>query len=437
MVFNVQLFRRSRVYPVTAYGADPTGQSDSTNAILGAISDAFQAPSNRVLIEGIVDLGGAEIHLEGGTYLISQPLGMPSSGAGNFMIHGGSLRASDDFPTDRYLIEISTGSSSSSKSQDNKQDYSAAAASASGYAFEDITLKDLLLDSNYRGGGMLVVNSVRTKIDNCYISHFTSDGILAKGGHETYIRSSFIGQHITAGGDKLEKNFTGTGINLMGNDNALTDVVIFSAAVGVMLSGQANLLTNVHCYNKATYWGGVGIYVRLPGLSQTRIVNCYLDYNGIVAEDPVQLTISNSFFLGDAYIKLKSINGEIKGVYIVDNLFNGDDKGTPIVHLDQSKMPFTTIEDVSIDRNNAKGMAVKSTVARGVAQGNASSWTLDFTKVLLFPNLINHVHYTLSTDGTIPNHALRNVSHNRVVVQSSVAVPATVYVTVEQGVSTV
>ncbi|KAK9133805.1 hypothetical protein Scep_013333 [Stephania cephalantha] len=382
------LFRRSRVYPVTAYGADPTGQSDSTNAILRAISDAFQAPSNRVLIEGIVDLGGAEIHLEGGTYLISQPLGMPSSGAGNLMIHGGSLKASNDFPTDRYLIEISTESSS-----------------ASGYGFEDITLKDLLLDSNYRGGGILVVNSVRTKIDNCYISHFTSDGILAKGGHETFIRSSFLGQHITAGGDKLERNFTGTGINLMGNDNALTDVVIFSAAVGVMLSGQANLLTNVHCYNKATYWGGVGIYVRLPGLSQTRIVNSYLDYTG---------------------------------VYIVDNLFNGGDTGTAIVQLDQSKTPFTKIEEVIIDRNNAKGMALKSTVARGVAQGNASSWTLDFTKALLFPNLIKHVQYTLSTDdGTIPNHALRNVSDNRVVVQSSVAVPATVYVTVDQGVSTV
>ncbi|KAK9152205.1 hypothetical protein Syun_010514 [Stephania yunnanensis] len=403
------LFRRSRVYPVTAYGADPTGQSDSTNAILRAISDAFQAPSNRVLIEGIVDLGGAEIHLEGGTYLISQPLRMPNSGAGNLM----------------------------RREEETRRVVDANLSSASGYDYEDITLKDLLLDSNYRGGGILVVNSLRTKIDNCYITHFTTDGILAKGGHETFIRSSFLGQHITAGGDKLERNFTGTGINLMGNDNALTDVVIFSAAVGVMLSGQANLLTNVHCYNKATYWGGVGIYVRLPGLSQTRIVNSYLDYTGIVAEDPVQLTISNSFFLGDAYIKLKSINGEIKGVYIVDNLFNGGDTGTAIVQLDQSKTPFTKIEEVIIDRNNAKGMALKSTVARGVAQGNASSWTLDFSKALLFPNLIKHVQYTLSTDGTIPNHALRNVSDNRVVVQSSVAVPATVYVTVDQGVSTV
>lgn len=293
-----------------------------------------------------------------------------------------------------------------------------------------------MLDSNHRGGGISVVNSVRVSIDNCYIVHFTTTGIEVQSGHETYIRNSFLGQHITAGGDPGERNFSGTAINLKGNDNALTDVVIFSAAIGVMISGQANILSGVHCYNKATGFGGTGIYLKLPGLTQTRIVNSYLDYTGIVAEDPVQLQISNTFFLGDAYIVLKSINGVVNGVSIVDNTFSGSGKGLGIVQLDQSNGAFKNIDQVVVDRNNVRGMGNKATVAKGSTQGNGSSWTLDFNSVLLFPNLIKHVQYSLSTsNGAFPNHVLRNTSENQVVVESDVAVSGSVYAMVDQGVA--
>ena len=293
-----------------------------------------------------------------------------------------------------------------------------------------------MLDCSYRGGGISVINSLRTSIDNCYIAHFNTEGILVQDGHETYIRNSFLGQHITAGGDPGERNFSGTAINLMGNDNAVTDVVIFSAAIGVMISGQANTLSGVHCYNKATGFGGTGIYLKLPSLTQTRIVNCYLDYSGIVAEDPVQLTISSSFFLGDAYILFKSVKGLAKGINIVDNMFSGSNKGIEIVQLDQSKGPFKQIDQVVVDRNNVNGMNLKATVAKGSVQGKGTSWTIDFSPVLLFPNLIDHVQYSASSSGTLfPSHALRNVSENRVVIESDVAVPASVFVTVNQGVS--
>ncbi|GLU08645.1 hypothetical protein SLE2022_255450 [Rubroshorea leprosula] len=420
----LQVGTSPRVYPATAYGADPTGKSDSTEALLKAISDAFQGPSDGFLMEGIANLGGARINLEGGNYLISKPLRLPAAGAGNLMIHGGTLRASDDFPTDGYLIDLSPTTSDSLSS-----------SSSSKYNYEYITLRDLMLDSNYRGGGISVINSLRTSIDNCYITHFTSDGILVKSGHETYIRNSFLGQHITAGSDSRERNFTGTGINLMGNDNAVTDVVIFSASIGIMVTGQANTFSGVHCYNKATDFGGTGIYLKMPGLTQTRIVNSYMDYTGIVAEDPVQLHISSSFFLGDAFILLKSINGVAKGVSIVDNMFSGN-KGLDIVRLDQANGAFNKIDQVVVDRNVAKGMNIKATMARGSAQGNGTTWTIDFSHVLLFPNLIKHVQYSLSPgDSTFPSHALRNISNNRVVIESNIAVPANVFVTVDQGLS--
>ncbi|XP_061984154.1 polygalacturonase QRT3-like [Populus nigra] len=408
---------RPRVYQVTSYGADPTGKVDSTEALLKAIADAFNGPSEGFLMKGITNLGGAHINLQGGNYLISKPLRLPAAGAGNLMISGGTLTASDDFPTDGYLIDLSASSSSSSS-----------------YNYEYITIKDLMLDCKFRGGGISVINSLRTSIDNCYITHFNTEGISVQNGHETYIRNSFLGQHITAGGDPGERKFSGTAINLMGNDNAVTDVVIFSAAIGVMVSGQANTLSGVHCYNKATGFGGTGIYLKLPSLTQTRIVNCYLDYTGIVAEDPVQLTISSCFFLGDAFILLKSVNGLAKGINIVDNMFAGSDKGIEIVQLDQSKGPFKKIDQVVVDRNNVEGMNLKATAARGSAQGNGTSWTVDFSPVLLFPNLINHVQYSLSSSGTkFPSHALRNVSQNRVVIESDIAVAARVFVMVEQG----
>ncbi|PKI70918.1 hypothetical protein CRG98_008651, partial [Punica granatum] len=125
-----------RIYRVTSYGADPTGKTDSTEALLAALSDAIQGPSKGFLMHGIRNLGGAQITLEGGTYMISSPLRCPSAGAGNLVIHGGTLRASDKFPADGYLIDLSAPASSASSS----------------YNYEYITFRDLMLDSNYRGG---------------------------------------------------------------------------------------------------------------------------------------------------------------------------------------------------------------------------------------------------------------------------------------------
>ena len=277
------------------------------------------------------------------------------------------------------------------------------------------------------------MDSLRTSIDNCYITHFTTTGINVQGGHETYIRNCYLGQHITAGADPGERDFSGTAIILNGNDNAVTDVVIFSAATGIVIEGQANTLSGVHCYNKATGFGGVGVYLKVPGLTQTRIVNCYLDYTGIVAEDPVQLHISSSFFLGDAFILLRSVNGIANGINIVDNMFSGSDKDIDIVQLDEKSCKFKNVKQVIVDRNNAKGMNMKSTIARGTVEGNNSSWMVDLSRDLLFPNLIRSVQYSLQPTGDqFPNHALRSVTDNRVVITTDVVVPASVTVTVDQ-----
>ncbi|KAJ6415748.1 hypothetical protein OIU84_004527 [Salix udensis] len=240
-----------RVFYPIGYGADPTGARESSDAIKKALYDAFQVQNGLELLPDVHDLGGVVIDLQGGNYKISKPIRFPSGG-GNIVVKRGTLRASETFPGDRHLIELWSAKSRMHK----KKVY-----------YEDITFRDILFDSSYRGGGIFTLNSVRTRINNCFFIHFTTQGILVREGHETLISSSFLGQHPTVGGDKNEKKFSGTAIDLESNDNSITDVVVFSAAIGVLLRGEANILTGVHCYNKANVFGGVGIIVKPTAFS--------------------------------------------------------------------------------------------------------------------------------------------------------------------------
>ncbi|KAG6782347.1 hypothetical protein POTOM_011746 [Populus tomentosa] len=406
-----------RVFYPIGYGADPTGAQESCDAIMDALSDAFQVQNGLELLPDVHDLGGVVIDLQGGNYKISKPLRFPSGG-GNIVVKKGTLRASETFPGDRHLIELWSPKST----MHNKKVY-----------YEDITFRDILFDSNYRGGGIFTMNSVRTRINNCFFIHFTTQGILVKEGHETFISSSFLGQHPTIGGDKNENKFSGTAIDLESNDNSITDVVVFSAAIGVLLRGEANILTGVHCYNKANVFGGVGIIVK-PTAFLTRINNCYLDFTNIVMEDPVQVQVTNGLFIGDAYIVLQSINGKISGLNIVDNMFKGEGRNlNPIVELDGN---FTIIDQVVIERNNVRSMSLKSTVGKLTVAGNGTRWVADFSSVLIFPNKISNFQYSFYVEG-VPTgnvvHAVTNVSDNMVVVESNKVVSAVVSVVVDQS----
>ncbi|XP_061360064.1 polygalacturonase QRT3-like [Gastrolobium bilobum] len=423
-----------RVLYLSEYGADPTGAQDSSDAILKAVEDAFELHNGLELVAGVNDLGGVVIDLQGGNYKISKPITFPSSGGGNVVVKGGTLRASDTFPGDRHLVELWSSNSKKLETTESlhADSLNSIKAQNNGIYYEDITFRDILFDSSYRGGGIFIVDSARTRINNCFFLHFTTEGILVQQGHETFITSCFLGQHSTVGGDKDEKDFSGVAIDLASNDNAVTDVAIFSAAIGIVLRGQANILTGVHCYNKASSFGGIGILVKLAGHSQTRIDNCYLDYTGIVMEDPVQVHVTNGLFLGDANILLKSIKGQILGLNIVDNMFSGDpNKKVPIVNLDGQ---FSNVDQVVIDRNNVNGMGLRSTVGKLIVSGNGTKWGADFSSVLVFPNRISHFQYSFYAQDEPKFVALSvtNVSDNVVVVESEKEAKGLVSFFVEQ-----
>lgn len=429
---------KPQIFYPTMNGADPSGGSDSTMALQLTINQAFEVASTQSMMEGIIDLGGVEVHLGGGQYIISKPLTLPDLGGGNVVIHGGTIRASSLFPPDGFLLELAT----SELREEWAMMGGRLAESHAPPAYENIALQNLLLDANYTAGGILLLNPLRIIITNCYITHFATIGISVQGGHETLIHSSFLGQHITSGGDPLEATFSGTAIVLSGNDNSVTDVVIFSAQTAIEVDGQANIITNAHCYNKATRLGGVGIVVR-KGAIQTRMIGCYMDYAGIVLEETQEITVSNSFFLGDAYVLLKApgdIPSPVVGVSIVDNMFHGSNHGVPIVQLQGN---FSRVKQTYVDGNAATGMAYRSTRARASTTKFGSEWTVDVSQTLLFPNSIAHVHYSFypitanasSSSGSkaFPLHTLRSVTSKSITVVSDTLIHATVAVYVDQS----
>ena len=357
-------------------------------------------------------------------------------------IHGGTLRATSNFPQDGYLIELWSSYSQSLRANQTKgslreRKHCSLPLSKEYLAYEDIAIRDVLLDANFRGGGILIVDSIRVTVENVYSTHFETDGILVEGGHETIIRDSFFGQFITSGGDSRESDFSGIGINLLGNDNVVSDVVIFSAAYGISVGGQANYITGVRAYNKATNLGGVGIYLGLPGLTQTRVIGCYLASTGIIAEDPLQLEISDNFFTGNANILLRSTKTShaISYLTITSNMFAGTSRRVPIVALDETKGRFTAVYNTIVDQNTAYGMDLKATVARATLSSSYSwSWRLDLNERLLFRDFIQNAQYSLFISGKdFPRHVLRSVKDNIVVVDSDSRVSGTVSVLVDQS----
>ena len=94
------------------FGGDPTGKTDSTEALQASVRALLASGSGRAgghMASGITDLGGATIDLGGGLYNISAPLVFPQL-VGNFQLTRGSLRASPSFPSGRFLIEVGNSS---------------------------------------------------------------------------------------------------------------------------------------------------------------------------------------------------------------------------------------------------------------------------------------------------------------------------------------
>ena len=135
------------------FGGDPTGQRDSWAALTEALHHClnqstvspngfFPGQDTEPSFGPIRDMGGCHIDLNGGEYLISQPLKIPEMNA-NMQLGGGSLVAGPGFPDDSFLIVVGVKGS---------------CRVPQGSCNIDINFPELFLDGAKRASGMQINN---------------------------------------------------------------------------------------------------------------------------------------------------------------------------------------------------------------------------------------------------------------------------------------
>jgi hypothetical protein len=87
------------------HGGDPSGATDSTDAVQKCMSLLLSSPSQRKMASGITDLGGVTLALGGGTFLVSETLVIPPL-VGNIHVSDGTVRASSSFDKGDHLFTI-------------------------------------------------------------------------------------------------------------------------------------------------------------------------------------------------------------------------------------------------------------------------------------------------------------------------------------------
>jgi len=362
------------VFP-TAFGADPTGAADSTAAFAAALAAVVaRNATGKKMSDGIADLGGVVLDLQGGDYLVSAPLVIPQF-VGNMRIIDGTLRASASFPPSRFVVEVGASPCNTPSGQ--------------GSCNENIGMSGLTVDGSHVAAGCISISSTMgaTLDSSSAIFGFTKTGVLLAGGHEAMISETWVAAYFWSD-PKKERN-DATGIQVAGNDHFVTNVIVFSARVGVAVTGAANLLTNVHTWNCATGAGGIGI---LNTMSQNRFVGCYLDFTDlkVVGSGAQQLTVADAFFLGDAQLVFAASapNQAVYGVALTSNIWY--DCSNAAVVSNETLGTWTSVTDFSMTgtsfcgKDQAKTGFVRASKTLA-ATGNSASF--DFSDVMLFPNV--------------------------------------------------
>ena len=364
-----------------AFGADPTGATDSTAAFALAVAALLNHSGLPPMADKIANLGGATLDLMGGEYLISGPLLIPKL-VGNVRVRGGSLRASATFPADRFLIEVGEQGCNAKVPQ--------------GVCNEMIGFDNLFFDAGHRGGGLLVQSTMGATVGpSCFFTGFASAGVRVMQGHETLVSSSWFAEFYWSDPGK-GGNSSSTGVDIHGQDNYLTDVIVFDfTKIGVSIDGAASLLQGVHTWNG----GGVGIRINGSYAIQDRLVGCYLDYNTLEIVDPTQTTVEDTFFLDTNAVLVQRQKSAMQSVVFRENVYAfaqarqwGVNQSIVLEGAWKSCGGVTVEDELPAQRctvSDGWSCGIRSTVARRSAtvQTGAKTVVVDFGNLLLFPRI--------------------------------------------------
>jgi len=424
MMSSRRIKRRSSSPPMTFlptdYGADPSGINDSTAAFASLMNDLLHVTPGRKMAANITNLGGVTLNLQGGQYLISEPIIIPPF-YGNIHIMDGSLQASTtSFPRNRWMIEIGHDENCRPVTPDGQDDPQKSCN-------ELIDVTNVLLDANFvAAGGLRVSKVMGTTLDEVFITGFVQSGIYISNGHEVMISNAWLAECYWSTNEYCkQQNSSSIGVLVDGMDHYITNTIVFDyAKVGVVIRQPANLLVGVHTWNGGGH--GIDIYTHT-----VRLIGCYLDFETLNLWNPRDILVESTFFYyGHTILHADSPSSIVDGLIMRFNHYNTNQS----VVLDGS---FDQIRSVSIEEEVDW---VKTTKARRrLTQYGATEWNFDFTESLLFPTIdfLSYSMVILSNNSPHPtgvSHTAIQPNGTRLVtVYTSEPIDATIYVTVEQG----
>eukprot|EP01052_Picozoa_sp_SAG31_P004808 SAG31_NODE_203_length_20490_cov_7.713256_21_plen_513_part_00 len=176
----------------TQFGGDPTGHVDSTGAVQQALQVCLAAANNTGAGTFSVrskDAGGCVLDLDGGEWLMSEPLVIPTY-VSNIQVADGSLVANPHSRSwrdstgyydggHRYLIEIGETPTTVPCVDHGPL--------KEGSCNEAVWLRELFLDGRHAANGVLVNKVMGTTIGQSYLLNFTDFGIMVNKGHEVMV----------------------------------------------------------------------------------------------------------------------------------------------------------------------------------------------------------------------------------------------------------
>ena len=354
------------------FGADPTCKTDSA-AAFAAITAALPGLAVGNMSDGIADLGGAVVDLDGGCYLLSAPFFIPQF-IGNLHVQSGELRATAAFAGGAALVQVGAASCTTKSGQ--------------GSCNENVGFHAVTLDGSHVAETCLLIAATMgaTLDSSSAVFGFQSSGVLLQGGHESMVEETWVAAYFWSD-PKKERN-SAVGILINGNDHFISNTIVFSARDGVVVNGAADLLTNVHTWNCATGNGGRGI---VTSVSQNRFNGVYLDYTNlvIIGNGAQQLVVANSYFLGGAQAVLEATPGNTKvsGVAFIGNAWAYSD--APFA-VNETLAAWTSVHDFEVvGLASWNGAPLRSTKATQLAPLSTTSanTTFDFSSQLLFPSV--------------------------------------------------
>ena len=242
-------------------------------------------------------------------------------------------------------------------------------------------VSSLLFDCDHNaGGGVYMAHGMGATLSDVFFYGFTSVGIQLDGGHEVMVQDAWLAEYYW--NEKSPANSSSIGVQINGNDHYLDNVIVFDYTnVGVEINGAANVLTTVHTWNG----GGVGIRINSW---QTRLSDCYLDYNYLEITDPSETVVEDTFFLV-THAVLKANKGTMTDLIMKHNTFYG--AGGKTVRLEGS-FARENVTRVSLEDDVNGNVATRLTTTTRKA-------SLDLGDALLFP-WIDYVQMTAVGDAS-------------------------------------